>query len=330
MFERDVAPDAIKGICITLMVFGHITYLGGASEALASIKTFIYTFHMPIFFILSGFFFSFDSDFMMRINKLIRKIAVPYVFFISLYILGLTVASYLGIQTTNTAPVDIKSFLNTIIIHPIGGYWFLHSLIVMQLLGLFASYLVNDFFYAENKLGLFLIFLLLFLWIAAEINLIEFRGGLYFFLGLTIKQLYKDGFHFSVKPMLYLIFTFIIIDMLGGGGIFFTSSPTEFLWNILLLGTLWSVLRNNKNIITDNFAWIGRNTLIILVLHALFIVIMKPFSYYFILIEPSGVLHALLVTLIALSGCIVSARLLDKLNLSSYIFGVNRIFSGKN
>jgi len=330
MFERDVAPDAIKGLCITLMVFGHITYVGGATELLTLIKAFIYTFHMPIFFILSGFFFSFNSELDIRTKKLFRRLVVPYVAFISLYLMGLIAANYFGFQTTNTGPTDLIKFIETIIIHPIGGYWFLHSLIIMQLLALLASYLANDVFCTESGVGLFLVFLLCFLWGAAELNLIEFRSILYFVLGLTIKRICKNGFYFSVIPLLFLIVTFFTIDALGENRIYSTFSPTEVLWNILLLAFLWSVLHNNKNFISRNLAWIGRNTLIILVLHALFIVLMKPLSSYFLVVEHSGIFYVLAVTFITVTGCMACAKLLDRLNLSNSFFGVAKVFSEKS
>ncbi|HAW18859.1 MAG TPA: hypothetical protein DCX14_01635 [Flavobacteriales bacterium] len=53
---RITAPDFIKGLCIILMVYGHITMIGTLDEAQNAIKEFIYTFHMQIFLLVSGFF----------------------------------------------------------------------------------------------------------------------------------------------------------------------------------------------------------------------------------------------------------------------------------
>lgn len=49
--ERDIAIDLAKGICIILMVAGHT----GAPEWLG--RT-IYLFHMPAFFVVSGYLFN--------------------------------------------------------------------------------------------------------------------------------------------------------------------------------------------------------------------------------------------------------------------------------
>lgn len=49
--KRNVAISIAKGIAIILMVIGH-------AEAPEMVTNFIYTFHMPLFFIASGYFFS--------------------------------------------------------------------------------------------------------------------------------------------------------------------------------------------------------------------------------------------------------------------------------
>ena len=45
--QRDAVVDIAKGIGILLVVYGHLHN---------PINTFIYAFHMPLFFFLSGFF----------------------------------------------------------------------------------------------------------------------------------------------------------------------------------------------------------------------------------------------------------------------------------
>ena len=49
MEERNPVFDTMKGICIILMLIGHIPVTGMAHQ-------FIYVFHMPAFFIIYGYF----------------------------------------------------------------------------------------------------------------------------------------------------------------------------------------------------------------------------------------------------------------------------------
>lgn len=48
MKERNVTIDIMKGIGIILMVVGHSGYP-------SFLRNFIYTFHMPLFFMISGY-----------------------------------------------------------------------------------------------------------------------------------------------------------------------------------------------------------------------------------------------------------------------------------
>jgi uncharacterized membrane protein YwzB len=74
-------------------------------------------------------------------------------------------------------------------------------------------------------------------------------------------------------------------------------------------------------------AWLGRNSLIIVVLHALFVVALKPLGRIIILIEPTGVAYLVVVVLTTIVGCLFGAFALDHLKLSSALFGVGKIYS---
>lgn len=60
--------DSIKGLAILLMIFGHMEF--------HNLNWFIYSFHMPLFFILSGFFFNVEKPIAPRVKKL----GIPYLF----------------------------------------------------------------------------------------------------------------------------------------------------------------------------------------------------------------------------------------------------------
>lgn len=73
---REIWADNVKAIGIFLMVLGH--------NALASdeIFDFIYSFHMPLFFILSGYFASTKQEaFFPYLKKNVKALLVPYVVF---------------------------------------------------------------------------------------------------------------------------------------------------------------------------------------------------------------------------------------------------------
>lgn len=71
--------DTVKGVAILLMIFGHMRF--------HNLNWFVYSFHMPLFFILSGFFFNPQKP----IVKRIKRLAIPYFITVSV-ILGMEIS----------------------------------------------------------------------------------------------------------------------------------------------------------------------------------------------------------------------------------------------
>lgn len=62
MKERNITLDIMKGIGIILMVIGH-------SGCPPFLKNFIYTFHMPLFFMISGYLITENRPNIIKKNK---------------------------------------------------------------------------------------------------------------------------------------------------------------------------------------------------------------------------------------------------------------------
>lgn len=75
--KRNESFDILRGIGIVLMVMGHI----GFGEAF---DKYIHTFHMPIFFFVSGYFFNTRDNFKSFFLHLLKTIMVPYTLFVLL------------------------------------------------------------------------------------------------------------------------------------------------------------------------------------------------------------------------------------------------------
>ncbi|MEV7197314.1 acyltransferase family protein [Streptomyces sp. NPDC093510] len=80
--QRDAFFDNAKYLAIVLVAMGHAWEpLRGDSRAAAALYITVYTFHMPAFIVISGYFSrSFDAS-PNRIKRLVTGIAVPYVIF---------------------------------------------------------------------------------------------------------------------------------------------------------------------------------------------------------------------------------------------------------
>ncbi|PWI18414.1 hypothetical protein DI272_32930 [Streptomyces sp. Act143] len=86
--QRDAFFDNAKYLAIVLVAVGHAWEpLKGDSRILEGAYTVVYSFHMPAFIIISGFFsrsFDMRPD---RLKRLITGVAVPYVLFETAYVL---------------------------------------------------------------------------------------------------------------------------------------------------------------------------------------------------------------------------------------------------
>lgn len=74
--KRDAAFDIAKGILILCVVIGH-----GGSD---SIGDFVYRFHMPLFFILSGYFMRKHADVGGYLKEQFIKLMIPYFLYMSI------------------------------------------------------------------------------------------------------------------------------------------------------------------------------------------------------------------------------------------------------
>ena len=99
MKQRLKDIDFIKGIFIILMVLFHLNHFFSKYPDLTK---WIYTFHMPIFLIFSGYFFNFRKNFH-DLWISFRSILYPFLLFESIYYVGL--ASLGGIMGHLIQPI---------------------------------------------------------------------------------------------------------------------------------------------------------------------------------------------------------------------------------
>lgn len=73
---RKVCLDIAKGLGIGLVVLGHLIDYFGAE--ISGVYSFIYLFHVPLFFFLSGMFFKREDSFRFFLKKKFIRLYVPY------------------------------------------------------------------------------------------------------------------------------------------------------------------------------------------------------------------------------------------------------------
>ena len=145
MSERDKTIDIARGIGITLMVIGH-TY---CPQVLCD---FIYLFHMPLFFFLSGYLslklFEINLNYTVLKHKL-KKLYLPYVSFsFVLLVLHNTLFDFhLEPVRYSTINIIIKAVELPLMMGTdslIAGYWFLGSLFYIFMIAVVFNFFLNN------------------------------------------------------------------------------------------------------------------------------------------------------------------------------------------
>jgi fucose 4-O-acetylase-like acetyltransferase len=123
--------DFAKGFCMIAILLGHLGETG--------INRVVYTFHLPVFFIISGYFFDPDKSFGETISKKLKSLIWPYYFAGLLVVLFSVLANWLVFRTDfGTIRYDVLywSFATVfgvgtnvrnslLFMPPIGMIWFL-------------------------------------------------------------------------------------------------------------------------------------------------------------------------------------------------------------
>jgi fucose 4-O-acetylase-like acetyltransferase len=122
--------DVLRGIAIFLVVWGHISYIGSDEPMIHSV---IYSFHMPLFFFISGLVIGMKSDQLsydiIWFRRRTIKLVVPYLTCSILYIL-LNASLNHFIQTNTVVKYTDIVYLAY---KPVAQFWFLWVLIIYEL-----------------------------------------------------------------------------------------------------------------------------------------------------------------------------------------------------
>lgn len=117
MANRDIRFDICKGIAIFLMVCGHTSIPEAGSK-------FIWLFHMPLFFMISGYFFHPQRyiHFSSFLFNRMRTLVVPYIFFLCI------VGGYESFRYNSSLYGIVVTGTN------VGALWFLQVLFTVEML----------------------------------------------------------------------------------------------------------------------------------------------------------------------------------------------------
>jgi fucose 4-O-acetylase-like acetyltransferase len=295
-----------KAIGITLVVFGHV-WRGLQGKGLLNEKSFflidniVYSFHMPLFFIISGFFVKKSlqkTDKQTFIKNKIKTLMYPYFIWSIIQIL---INFILNNYTNNST--DLISILRLIYI-PIAPFWYLYSLFLMFLL-----------YTLTQKINIKLNFLIaigIYYLPDTHILLIEnlFSFYIFFLIGTIlfsyINDIQKHVFLFFLGLLIFILSFYFYRNVLESIDISKYLLPAIF-------GSL-SVFCLSNCINSKFFNYIGERSLIIFLLHIFFTAGTRIILIHIFNIRDSSI-HITFGLVLGMFGPIIFYQLTRKLKI---------------
>ena len=252
--------DVTKGFSILLIVLGHIYTKENV------INAYMYSFHVPIFFIISGMLLKYKNKDTENIGKIVKSrlkgLIIPYFTFDAFNIL---IYLFLNGFTYENIRWNI---IDTLLLYGRGATWFLPCIFIGEILFLLIKkYLKQDLCVILISTILFLIPIVIHS--KGIITLILFRGLIavgFICLGYYI---FNNEKIFNIKSLIVFILLYILIPKNTANAELFSlnfENPVLYILNAVL-GSL-IVINTFKEIkITKVLTKIGTNTLVIMSTH---------------------------------------------------------------
>lgn len=324
---RDEAVDFLRGVLILLMIFGHVPPLGNQAQGISAVVAWIYSFHMPIFLIISGyFFFPRVMSGKEMLQPLFRRLVVPYLLFEALYLMALYAVQFTGVHTSNEPPSTALGFVTAELVRPIGAFWFIHALIVSQLSFIAGSFAASRLQQSRQAALLTIFgFALAIMGLAVATGVLKEWAAIYLVLGVVMRGL---GAGMSLPARLALPLGVAVVLVFAGRVP--DLSFLQIVWNLAIMGAVMALARSRPmadTILAKALTILGKNTLSILIFHAFFVVAMRPSARLFLMVDKSGVVYSLVTTGVAAIGCLFIARMIDTSGLTPALFGQKRLYA---
>lgn len=133
--------DMVKGLAIILVVLGHIEYISHP------LRTWISSFHMPVFFIVSGMLIRFknevDKPLSETVPKKVKGLLIPYFWFSLLYF----VIDIFNVAMDIISPkVFLTDLIGSLTFYGVSVLWFLPALLIAEVVFLFLTKKLKPYF----------------------------------------------------------------------------------------------------------------------------------------------------------------------------------------
>lgn len=278
--KRDIILDAIKAFCITTVVIGHCIQYGSGLDYLQKelfynnvLFKLIYSFHMPLFMIISGYLFanSICKNWKNVLFQKIRSLIFPVFSWAFIPVIFFTIYN---IHSDLSLHKVYMLYFNTAIHH----LWFLWAVFFCSIIVLCVHHLFN------NSLFIYILLFLISFFVTDSYNI-----GLYKFMYpyFVIGFLYNIGnlrnklYHYYTKNTtfitLFIIFSILVLffsksayiytsgHCITNNNIIFQLAINIYRYIIGLIGSLLTIIGfykfSNKKRINSIISYIGQRTI---------------------------------------------------------------------
>jgi fucose 4-O-acetylase-like acetyltransferase len=331
---RDNSIDLAKGLGMFLVIWGHNLLPGDYTGIL------IYSFHMPLFFMLSGVFYKQDIDFMKLIKTKAKRLLIPFLFFSIFHYVFYLIWTLLfnGIDTFDFYSIlKIVPFKDAISI----PLWFFISLFeIIIIYYLLSKYIKNSW------LKMFVVFVLsISSYLFDQLNLPFFYNYFHLFSTLSMLLFYALGSEIFNKYKQHMIFKNLVFNVMFlfmllivfiwsntyfkgidiNGNIYNTTYFIYIIASISGIYLIWvlSNIINKLNFSAHFWSYVGKNSLGIFAIHMAMFEFSRPLVK--MLLTKDHFLFSFMCSLLTLFIAIGANEILKK--IFPFVYGL-KIKSG--
>ena len=300
---RIEALDYLKCLFVLLMVAFHLAYF---ADGYPLLKQWVYTFHMPGFLLISGYLMRVDKT-LHQFSRTLLWLAVPYLILESSYI---TLSAFMPVRD-GIEHLTLSTFADKFFLHPLGPYWYLHTLILCGI-GYFIVWKGRNYSTISHLILLGFYFTGL-----SFVQLVAWDVSLYFFLGVVIRQSklsFLQVFHPSWLAFIALLWLGCYPET------FHKGSLGGLITVYLVISAALAVFPHLLPSIKRAALFLGRNSLALFLFSPIFTMVCKIFIPY-LAFDSSRLLFLALSLPLCVLGALSVCKVLDALHLSPWVLG---------
>lgn len=295
--------DFLKGFLIVLVISFHLVYI---SDLHPYVKRVVYTFHMPGFLFISGYLMNIHRRWQAIMRTMLRY-AVPYLLMESGYIM---MASVLPIRE-HLDRLTVGVFFDRLLLHPLGPYWYLQTLMVCGII-----YAAISRLHFLKPISRFILLGIVYYLISDRAGVLSFPCSFYFLAGAMLKH---SGLSFTnlfqSSSVAILAFALLAVHpqnlrMETSGGILMT---------VLVMSAALFVKGHIGVRFRRLMSFLGRKTMPLFLFSPIFTFLCKPFVPC-LQFDHTGLIFLLLSLVICVSGSLGVEWIIDKTGLSRYFY----------